>query len=46
MDRTECAIFLDDLVWEKFGLGSYCVINRYVAGQVIESSITHTRSKM
>ena len=34
MDRHTLAVFLDDLTWEKFGLGRYYVVNKYVSGQV------------
>ena len=34
MHRHDLAMFLDDLTWEKYGLGSYYIVNKYVAGQV------------
>ena len=35
VSRSELNVFLDDLVWEKWGIGHYYTVNAYVAGQVI-----------
>ena len=35
LDRAQCNVILDDITWEKIGLGSYYTVNSYATGQVM-----------
>ena len=35
VSRSELNVFLDDLVWEKFGIRWYYTVNAYAVGQVV-----------